>query len=245
MFYLILKIIFLIYYSNCEIITSSITENDINSKTKNIFYFIKLNYFFLAEICVLNNINIINRTSTMFTGYISYNCSSINSSELFVFVNETLIETCYINNDLFEYNLINITCNQIENYAGRNWIFTIKQINNYSQIIFNQTFIITLKPISLQFLTNISIEFNNNLTLASIFIPNCWQISNLEYLIIHCNNFDILNESISDNCLFICSNIQPGSIYQSLLIRLPIPIIDQINKTFDEEILFINYQTGF
>ncbi len=199
---------------------------------------------FLAEICdsdISNGIKVIDRTSSSFTAVISYNCSSINSSELVIFVNETFAHNCYINEDIFTINnnTFNITCDTIENNAGRNWTFTIGQKN-----ILNETFTITLTPLSLDTSTNITVDIDDDITSADIFIPNCLDITDPEFLIFRCHSSDLLNNTLSDNCTYTCSNLEPGSIYHASLIRLPIPIVDENNNTFEEEILHQIYITS-
>jgi len=174
----------------------------------------------------------------MFTALISCNCSSINSSELFIFINETLANNCFINENL-NNNTINVTCVSIENNAGRNWTFTLVRMNFQ-----NETFTITLEPLSLNLSTNITIEINDNQTSALIFIPNCLNISDPSYLIFRCNNSDLLNNTLSDNCTYICYDLQPGSSYNSSLVRLSIPIVDKNDEMFQEETLHEIYVIG-
>jgi hypothetical protein len=223
---------FIIITSNENIMFESTTIDNMSTET--------------TEICgpdISNVINVINRTSTMFTALINYNCSSINSSELFVFMNGILLNNCYINKNV-NNNTINVTCNSIENHAGRNLTFTLSQINFLHEIIFNETFTITLEPLSLYISTNISIEIHNDLTSASIFILNCLNISDPEYVIIRCNSFDLSNNTLSDNCTYTCYDLEPGSIYNASLIRLAIPIIDKNDEIFKEEILDEIYIIG-
>jgi hypothetical protein len=202
--------------------------------------------WFLAEICnpdKSNGIKVIDRTSSSFTALISYNCSLINPSELVIFVNETLAQNCYTNEDIFNNHIINMTCDSIENNAGRNWSFTIGRRDSRDQIILNATFTITLTPLSLTTSTNITVDIDNDVKLAEIFISNCLDISDLEFLIFRCNSSDLSNNTLSDNCTYTCSNLESGSIYHASLIRLPIPIADENGNTFEEESLHRNYIT--
>jgi hypothetical protein len=183
----------------------------------------------------------------MFRALINYNCSSINASELFIFVNETLSNNCYINEEFCDNitnTTINVECHSIENNAGRNWTFTIGQINFINKIIFNETFIITLEPLSLDISTNITIEIYDDLTFAFILIFNCLDIINPEYLIFRCNNSDLSNNTLSNNCTYTCFYLQPGQIYNVSLVRLSIPIIDKNEERFDEQTLYTIFFTG-
>lgn len=180
---------------------------------------------------VSDDIDVIDRTSTMFTGLINSNCSSLNFSELFIYINENLATNCYINEDTSN-STINITCHSIENHAGRNLTFTLSQRN-----IFNQTFTITLTPLPLSISTNISIEISDDLTSALIFILNCTDISDPEYLIVRCNGSDLSNNTLSDHCTYTCFDLEPGSIYNASLIRLAMPIIDKNGEIFEEDSL--------
>ncbi len=210
----------------------------------------RLFFFVLAEICspdISNGINVINRTSTMFIALINYNCSSINSSELFVFVNEISVNNCYINEEISDNinnSTINVRCHSIQNNAGRNWTFTLGGKNFHNRIILNSTFVITLEPLSLNISTNISIEINDNLRSASVFIPNCLNISDPEYVIFRCNSSDLSNNTLEENCTYTCFHLEPGSISNASLVRLSIPIVDKIGNRFEEESLYTIYITG-
>jgi hypothetical protein len=209
---------------------------------------------FLAEICDLdesNYINVTDRTSTMFTGLVTYNCSSINSSELFVFVNESPVDDCTVTED-FSYAMsdstVNVTCQNIFDNAGRDWTFNLGRRFLRSQIIFNQTFTITLAPLSLNSSTNIDITVDENMTSALVFIPNCREISDPQYLVFRCNSSDLSNTDIPSNCTLRCFNLEPGSTYTTSLVRLPIRIADkkedESNNTFPEEMLNQTYNTS-
>jgi len=194
-----------------------------------------------------NGINVINRTSSSFIALITYNCSSINSSELFVFSNETELDNCMLAEG-FLNNTINVTCNNIPNNAGRNWTFTLAAKSFQSQIILNETFIITLKPLSLHTSTNINITVEDNLTSAFVYIPNCLDITYPEYLVFRCNSSDLSNNTLSDNCTYTCLDLNPGSIYEASLVQLPIPIADKgehgSNNTFEQVNLTAVYITS-
>ncbi|CAF0988795.1 unnamed protein product [Rotaria sordida] len=192
-----------------------------------------------------NDIVVKNRTSSMFTALITYNnCSSINSSELFVFVSESVVENCFVTEDIphnMDDTIINVTCENIMNKAGRDWTFNIGSKFFHNQIIFNEIFIVTLEPLSLNTSTYIDVMIDKNLTSALIFIPNCADISDIEYLIFRCSDS---NGTLSENCTYTCSNIQFGSIYNLSLVRLPIPIADEDKNFFPEENLYKEFQTN-
>ncbi|CAF0862342.1 unnamed protein product [Adineta steineri] len=204
---------------------------------------------FIPEICspdIFNGIDVIDRNASMFIAIITYNCSLISSSDLFIFINETEIDNCNIT-EQFSNNTINIICNNIENNAGRNWTFTIGSKDSQNQIFLNETFTITLEPLSLQLFANISITVDANLTSAFIHIPNCHDITDLQYLIFRCNSSDISNNTLSKDCTYTCLNLIPGSNYTASFVRLPIPIADKgennDNNTFEEETLTEIYIT--
>ncbi|CAF3898085.1 unnamed protein product, partial [Rotaria sp. Silwood1] len=130
-----------------------------------------------------NGIIVQDRTSSMFIGFITYNCSSINSSELFVFVNESNVENCIVTADISDnmnYTIVSITCDNIMNNAGRNWTFSIGKKISDVQIIFNEIFIVTLAPLSLNASTYINVTIVEDLEDALIFIPNCTDICDIE-----------------------------------------------------------------
>mgnify|MGYP001043165410 CR=1 FL=1 len=188
--------------------------------------------------------NVTVRESTGFTAVIKYNCTGIDISQLGVFVNESKFDGCNFEENTEENNSIRLNCISIENNAGKNWTFSIIQTNFNEQIVVNQSFTITLSPLSLNSIKNLTIKIDEDISFATIFIENCTSIANLEYLVVQCNVNDSEYEGLSEDCSIICSDIEPGSIYDSSLIRLPIPIFDQFNQTFEEEHRSILYETG-
>jgi hypothetical protein len=80
--------------------------------------------------------------------------------------------------------------------------------------------------------------------IASISIPDCMEISDPKYLVVRCNISDLSNNTLSNNCTYTCSNLEPGSIYTASLIRLPIPIADENDHAFDEESINETYRIG-
>jgi hypothetical protein len=193
--------------------------------------------FFVAETCAnieSNAINVTKRTSTMFTALITYNCSLINRSYLLVY-NETL-DNCSVTESSVgtENDTVNVTCDNIKNSAGRNLGFGLIR-NQSSQIIKNETFTITLEPLSINTTSiNITIE---NLT-ATIFVPNCGEIADPNYLVFRCNSSDTSNSTLFLNCTLTCSDLEPGSVYNVSLVRLSIPKTDKTDgndTNFPEE----------
>ncbi|CAF4168927.1 unnamed protein product [Rotaria sp. Silwood2] len=204
-----------------------------------------------CKLNVSNGFTVKVRTSSMFTALIIYNCSSINSSELFVFVNGLDANNCIVTEDISDnmnYTTVNVTCDNIMNNAGRDWTFNMGQKFSDSQTIFNEIFIVTLVPLSLNGSTSIDVTISEDLTSALIFIPNCTDICDVAYLMVHCNDSDLSNQTLLNSCTHTCSNIQPGSIYNFSLVRLPIRIVDKIedehDNEFQEEILYREYQTN-
>lgn len=182
----------------------------------------------------------------MFTALITYNCSNIDASKLLIY-NETS-NSCSLSDSLTSpgNSTVNVTCNNIENNAGRNWTFVLGGKEN-SQIIINESFTITLKPLPLNTSTKIIIQVHEDLTSASISVLNCTNIAEPEYLVIRCNSSDTSNSTLSSNCTFTCSNLLPGSIYNASLVRLPIPIADKRDgneTTFPEDTLDQPYTIG-
>ena len=185
---------------------------------------------------ILNGINVTVRTPSSFTALVTYNCSSINPSDLSVLFGTTNAVGCYIVRYISDSRKVSVTCNNIWNNAGRNWTFSL-----ISHSVLNQTFTITLAPLSLNMYTNI---VHDNLTSASIFIPNCDKICDPKYLVFRCNNSDLSNTPLSNDCTFTCFDLKPGSIYQTSLVRSALPIADKNNSIFEEEILNNTYRIG-
>jgi hypothetical protein len=207
-----------------------------------------ISFVFPAEVCTTDDINVTHRTSTMFTALVTYNCSSINSSELFIFPDDNQIIDCNITQDFPEdmtNSAVTVTCNNIEKNAGRDWTFILGPTLFDSQIILNQTFSVTLEPLSLSTSTNISTTIHDDLSSASFLIDNCTEIVDPKYLVFRCNTSDLSNKSLSSNCTYTCYYLEPGSIYNASLVRLPVPIVDKANDTtFEEEIIYQNYEIG-
>lgn len=192
-----------------------------------------------------------NRTSSMFIARLNYNCTLAQLSELRVFIDEVEHDDCMINvstSDGLCNSEVTVTCDNIENKAGKNLAFSITSTNNLSINLINETFIITLAPLFLNGYQSINITTAEDPTSALIFIPNCTEICNLEDLYFRCGNFDESNQILSDNCTYTCSDLIPGSIYNFSLYRKPILIVDKENneddKYFPEETLDIRHMTS-
>ncbi|CAF4900034.1 unnamed protein product [Rotaria sp. Silwood1] len=124
-----------------------------------------------------------------------------------------------------------LTCNNIINHAGRNWIFIFGSHYQYNQTITNQTFIVTLDPLSLKMLPSFNIALNEDQTLASILVPNCDQVTQtISNIIYQCQSDDKKNRSISNNCTFTCP-VKSGLVYNISITRLHISKHDGTNYT--------------
>jgi hypothetical protein len=191
-----------------------------------------------------NGINVTSRTPSSFTALVTYNCSSINSDDLLVFYNGPQEIYCSINKPFAIDETVEVTCHNIWNNAGRNWTFSLGPQHVYDKIILNQTFTITLTPLSLHTI----IIVYDNLTSASIVMSNCLEISDLQYLVFRCNDSDLSNRTLSNSCTYTCSDLEPGSIYNTSLVRLAIPIADKMQDKhdpfFEEETLNKVYRIG-
>ncbi|CAF3021147.1 unnamed protein product [Rotaria sp. Silwood2] len=182
-----------------------------------------------------NVINVTERTSSMFTALITYDCSFMNVSDLKVDSNTSA--NCSTNQSLSNDNSsseVNVTCHNIENKAGRNFEFTLSQ-NNSNQFINTTTFNVTLKPLPLNTWADITITVDTNLTSASISILNCEKIAEQEKFMFACDSSNKSSMSSLINCSHKCVNLLPGSSYEASLIRLPITIDDKKDDTFPEE----------
>ncbi|CAF4878302.1 unnamed protein product [Rotaria sp. Silwood1] len=89
-----------------------------------------------------------------------------------------------------------------------------------------------IQPLYLHSSTSILININEDQRTASILIYNCRDISHKKSLVFRCNEYDLSNNTLSNDCTYTCYNLEPGSIYNALLVRLPIRIVD---KTDDEQ----------
>ncbi|CAM4743525.1 unnamed protein product [Rotaria magnacalcarata] len=198
------------------------------------------------QICSANEtnaINVTNLTSSTFTAAITYDCVSIEPSDLEIHYNT--VASCCITKHSESMTLnstVDVTCQSIENQAGRNFTFVLTQRNrNRNQLIENETFIVTLEPLPLNNSANILIIPDESLSSASITVQNCEKIAELEYLVFECDIVNQLNRFRLENCTQTCDNLQPGSSYEAALIRLPIPVYGT-NRTFLEDRITQKYQ---
>ncbi|CAF3624077.1 unnamed protein product [Rotaria sordida] len=178
-----------------------------------------------------NAINVTYRTSSMFTGHVTYNCSTMNISDLIIYTNTPAncsVLECSSNNE------INIKCHSIENKAGRDFEFILGMHEN-NQSIINKTFIVTLKPLLLNTSANINITVHENLTSASILVSNCEEIAEPDKLTFKCDSSNQSSESSLINCTHTCVDLQPGCVYEASLILSPIKISDKENDTFPND----------
>jgi hypothetical protein len=204
---------------------------------------------FIAEMCcniMSSGINVIQRTSEMFTGLIAYNCSFTNSNNLTIVYNKTLA-SCSVSeqfsNDT-QNSIVNVTCNNIVNNAGRDWTFGLNRTCLDNPII-DELFTITLPPLYLN-TTSFNISEDENFT-AFVVVPDCKKIADPKYLVVRCNSSDMSNNTLSEDCTYTCSDLEAGSIYTASLVRLSIPKADKTNgneATFPEESRNETYKIG-
>ncbi|CAF4838435.1 unnamed protein product [Rotaria socialis] len=198
------------------------------------------------QICSANEtnaINVTNLTSSTFTAAITYDCGSIEPSDLEIHYDT--IANCSITKHSANMTLnstVDVTCQSIENQAGRNFTFVLTQ-RNRNQLIDNETFIVTLEPLPLNNSAYIVIIPDESLSSASITVQNCEKIAELEYLVFECGTANKSNRFLLENCTQTCDNLQPGSSYEATLIRLPIPVYGT-NRTFLEDRITQKYQIG-
>jgi hypothetical protein len=210
------------------------------------------NVLFIAEPC--NNtrphaITVTDRNSTMFTGFITYDCSFINWVNVTVLYNSTLANcfaSVHVSNITQKNDTTTVTCNNIQNNAGRNWTFNVLHTSILPGTFINETFTITLEPLPLN---NESVKrtINEDLTSASFWVPDCEKIADPTYLVFRCNSSNESNDTfLENNCTSMCP-VQPGGSYHSVLVQLPIKIADKINdtnNTFPQETLDEIYEIG-
>lgn len=171
----------------------------------------------------------------MFTVSITYNCSFERWSNFTISYNQTLANCSILTkfSNITKNSTIDVTCDNIQNNAGRNWIFNINATSFISSAVINETFIITLPPLSLK-TANITYDVDTNLSSALISVGNCMQIADLKDLVVRCNSSDNSTTPLLNNCTHRCENLQPGSIYNASLVLLSIPIVDN-NDSFPNE----------
>ena len=201
-------------------------------------------FFFVAKKCIHNgsdSVNVTHRTSSMFTVLIHYNCSINGPVELLIFNGSASNCSKPVLVNGTENKTVDVTCPMIENFAGRTLVFSLSE-NSSQPVIQNETFAITLEPLSPN-KTNITYSVDESLV-AKFSVSNCEKIADVRYLAFRCNSSDKSNSTLSSDCTFQCVDLEPGSFPVASLVRLPIPK-DGNNKTlFPEEIFDMPYQTG-
>jgi len=185
----------------------------------------------------------------MFTCKISYDCLIINSDKLAVFQKDNIATQCKLNLTyvpVIEKTNVIITCDNIENNAGRNWEFLFGSINDQTSIVINETFIVTLEPFPLKDLPKFNETINENITLASFFIPDCHQVAETKYLSYQCGREVKNRSSLFENCTFTCP-VGPGRNEYAAIIRSPIPRYDgaqNVTGLFPEELHHFPFTTS-
>ena len=179
----------------------------------------------------------------MFTALITYNCSIMTPLEVLKYNGTSGNCSVTIISNGSKHTTVNVTCDMIENFAGRNWVFSL--IGNSShKIIQNETFVVTLAPLPLSgIIINGSVDKD---FIGNFSVPDCEKIADLNYLVFRCNSTDESNVTLSNDCTFQCFDMEPGSDTNVSVVRLPIPKFgkDDGNKTFPEEISNETFRIG-
>lgn len=170
----------------------------------------------------------------MFIALITYNCSLTTEPKLQSYNQTRPNCSVTISSNRSTETTVHVICYGIENFAGRNWAFRLIE-NSSDEIIQNETFIVTLAPLSLSGISingSVDEDFTGNFS-----VPDCEKIADLQYLVFRCNSTDESNRTLSD-CTFQCFRLEPGSDTNVSLVRLPIPKFgkDDSSRTFPEEI---------
>jgi hypothetical protein len=187
-----------------------------------------------------NTIKINKLTPNMFECIISYNCIIIDPTQLVVFRNDIIEKQCTSTVSLPNTDKTNaiVTCENIMNHTAQNWNFVFGSKHNRNSSIINETFIITLAPFPLEDLPDFNITVNDEITSASIFVPDCGRISERKYLSFQCEMGDYRNLSLPNTCIFACP-VEPGTEHTVAIVRFPIPKyngIEILNDTFPIDI---------
>ncbi|CAF3421096.1 unnamed protein product [Rotaria sp. Silwood1] len=130
--------------------------------------------------------------------------------------------------------IVRLTYENITNSAGRHWTFVFGSKHDSIQTIVNHTFTVTLDPLPLKSLPSFDVTLNEELTTASVFVPNCDQVAETKYLNFRCGINNDQQKPLPNNCVFTCS-VNSSSVYNTSLIRLPIPRhngTESFNDTF-------------
>ncbi|CAF1054196.1 unnamed protein product [Adineta steineri] len=197
------------------------------------------------------DINIISRTPNTFKCQISYDCNITNhANTLAIFKDDKIVSQCTLRKVAAtggrEKTKLEITCNLIMGYAGKNWKFVLGNKSGVNPTIGNETFTVTLDPLLLTKLPSFDITLNEEITSASIVIPDCSHISEIKNLNFQCSSDDDVKKPVTDTCQVTCP-VKPDSTYNISLIRIPIPIYNGkeiANGTFPEERRFETIRIG-
>ncbi len=180
---------------------------------------------------------------------ISYDCLIINPAKLAVFKKDNIATQCKLSLTyvpVIEKTNVIITCENITNNAGRNWEFVFGSIDYQKSNVINETFIVTLEPFPLKDLPKFNETVNENITLASFFIPDCHQVAETKYLNYQCGR-EVKNRSpFFENCTFTCP-VLPGRNEYAAIIRSPIARYDgtqNVTGIFPEELLHFPFNTS-
>ncbi|CAF1288660.1 unnamed protein product [Adineta steineri] len=155
-----------------------------------------------------------NRTSSVFTFNISYNCLITNSAKLAVFKDDNIATQCKI--DLtylptIEKTNVIVTCANISNHAGQKWAFSFGSMNDHKTNVANETFIVSLEPLPLKSLPKVQTTVDENITLATIVVEGCNQVAEMTHLYFRCGFGEIERQCLPENCTFICS-VEPARL---------------------------------
>ncbi|CAF0816273.1 unnamed protein product [Adineta steineri] len=191
---------------------------------------------------------IMNRTSSIFTLNISYNCLMTNSAKLAVFKDDNIVTQCKIGLTYLpkiEKTNVLVTCANIINHAGQKWTFSFGGMNDHKTNVVNETFTVSLEPFSLRSLPKVQPTVDENITLATIVVEGCNGVAEIAHLYFQCGLGVTGRQSLPENCTFTCS-VQPAVNYHVQVIRSSIPKHDGAqtpNGIFPEEALPITFST--
>ncbi|CAF4965623.1 unnamed protein product, partial [Rotaria sp. Silwood1] len=144
-----------------------------------------------------------------------------------------------------EHTNVIVTCDNIENNPGRDWKFVFGSMNGHKSSVSKETFIITLEPVPLNEIMNISIAIDEDITIASIFVFGCDQAAEMKYISYRCGLDTNQQKPLFDNCQFTCP-VKPGIDYDIAVIRDHIPRYDgmlNVSGVFEMDLLPFNFYT--
>ncbi|CAF0856706.1 unnamed protein product [Adineta steineri] len=154
----------------------------------------------------------------MFKCQIVYDCELKNhTNTLAIFKDGEIVSQCTMRKVAAtgkEKTKLEITCNLITGYAGKDWKFVLGSKSGVNPTIGNETFIITLDPLLLTKLPSFDITLDEEITSASIFIPDCSHISETKYL-----NFQCSSDDDEKNQLLILAKLHAQEIVNGTLLE--------------------------